>query len=76
MPTSGKIAVPIEACSRLAVRGDHIACLCAVGKDGAGQCRHIPAHPSLDVPSTIKVLTYLSQERYGIIWATRRRISC
>jgi phenylpropionate dioxygenase-like ring-hydroxylating dioxygenase large terminal subunit len=53
------------------VRGDHIACLYHGWQyDGAGQCRHIPAHPSLDVPSTIKVPTYLSQERYGIIWAT------
>ncbi|PZM14542.1 Rieske (2Fe-2S) protein [Rhizobium tubonense] len=53
------------------VRGDHIACLYHGWQyDSAGQCRYIPAHPSLDVPSTIKVPTYLTEEKYGIIWAT------
>jgi len=53
------------------VRGDHIACLYHGWQyDAAGQCRYIPAHPTLDVPSTIKVPTYLAEERYGIIWAT------
>ena len=53
------------------VRGDHIACLYHGWQyDAAGQCRYIPAHPALDVPSTIKVPTYLAREDYGIIWAT------
>jgi nitrite reductase/ring-hydroxylating ferredoxin subunit len=53
------------------VRGDHIACLYHGWQyDAAGQCRYIPAHPTLEVPSTIKVPTYLAQEKYGIIWAT------
>lgn len=53
------------------VRGDHIACLYHGWQyDAAGQCRYIPAHPTLEVPSTIKVPGYLSQEKYGIIWAT------
>ena len=53
------------------VRGDHIACLYHGWQyDTAGQCRYIPAHPSLEVPQTIKVPTYLAEERYGIIWAT------
>lgn len=53
------------------VRGDHIACLYHGWQyDTAGQCRYIPAHPSLDVPQTIKVPTYFADERYGIIWAT------
>jgi nitrite reductase/ring-hydroxylating ferredoxin subunit len=53
------------------VRGDHIACLYHGWQyDTAGQCRYIPAHPTLEVPSTIKVPTYLAQEKYGIIWAT------
>jgi nitrite reductase/ring-hydroxylating ferredoxin subunit len=53
------------------VRGDHIACLYHGWQyDSAGQCRHIPAHPALEVPQTIKVQTYRSQEKYGIIWAT------
>ncbi|CAN7652480.1 Rieske (2Fe-2S) protein [Rhizobium rhizogenes] len=53
------------------VRGDHIACLYHGWQyDTAGQCRYIPAHPSLEVPQTIKVPTYSTEERYGIIWAT------
>ncbi|MEZ2218929.1 Rieske 2Fe-2S domain-containing protein [Rhizobium sp. RCC_161_2] len=53
------------------VRGDHIACLYHGWQyDTAGQCRYIPAHPSLEVPQTIKVPTYFAEERYGIIWAT------
>jgi nitrite reductase/ring-hydroxylating ferredoxin subunit len=53
------------------VRGDHIACLYHGWQyDSSGQCRHIPAHPGLEVPQTIKVPTYSSQEKYGIIWAT------
>ncbi|NTG50723.1 Rieske (2Fe-2S) protein [Agrobacterium rhizogenes] len=56
------------------VRGDHIACLYHGWQyDTAGQCRYIPAHPSLEVPQTIKVPTYLAEERYGIIWATTAR---
>ncbi|AYG63123.1 Rieske (2Fe-2S) protein [Rhizobium jaguaris] len=54
------------------VRGDHIACLYHGWQyDTAGQCRYIPAHPTLDVPQTIKVPTYSTTEKYGIIWATR-----
>lgn len=53
------------------VRGDHIACLYHGWQyDQAGQCRRIPAHPDLDVPATIKVSTYGTAERYGIVWAT------
>jgi len=53
------------------VRGDHIACLYHGWQyDAGGQCRYIPAHPTLDVPSTIKVPTYVSEEKYGIVWAT------
>ncbi|KRB61168.1 oxidoreductase [Rhizobium sp. Root708] len=53
------------------VRGDHIACLYHGWQyDTAGQCRYIPAHPTLDVPETIKVPIYRAREQYGIIWAT------
>ncbi|EJK82447.1 Rieske (2Fe-2S) protein [Rhizobium sp. AP16] len=56
------------------VRDDHIACLYHGWQyDTAGQCRYIPAHPSLEVPQTIKVPTYLAEERYGTIWATTAR---
>jgi nitrite reductase/ring-hydroxylating ferredoxin subunit len=53
------------------VRGDHIACLYHGWQyDTAGKCRYVPAHPTLEVPQTIKVPTYLSQEKYGVIWTT------
>jgi nitrite reductase/ring-hydroxylating ferredoxin subunit len=53
------------------VRGDHIACLYHGWQyDAAGQCQHIPAHPELDVPATIKVSTFSIEERYGMVWAT------
>lgn len=51
------------------VRGDHIACLYHGWRyDTAGQCRHIPAHPDLEVPKTIKVPTFAAMERAGIVW--------
>jgi len=51
------------------VRGNHIACLYHGWQyDEAGQCRHIPAHPTLEVPETIKVPTYASVEAAGMIW--------
>jgi nitrite reductase/ring-hydroxylating ferredoxin subunit len=51
------------------VRGDHIACLYHGWQyDVNGQCQHIPAHPDLDVPKTIKVQTYSAVERQGLIW--------
>jgi nitrite reductase/ring-hydroxylating ferredoxin subunit len=51
------------------VRGNHIACLYHGWQYGAqGQCRHIPAHPNLAVPSTIRVATYACRERLGMIW--------
>jgi len=52
------------------VRSDRIACLYHGWQfDQAGQCRYIPAHPNLEVPETIKVSTYASVERAGMIWA-------
>jgi nitrite reductase/ring-hydroxylating ferredoxin subunit len=51
------------------VRGDHIACLYHGWQyDQTGQCRHIPAHPDLDVPKTIKVATFRTLEAAGMIW--------
>ncbi|MVA22979.1 Rieske (2Fe-2S) protein [Agrobacterium vitis] len=51
------------------VRGDHIACLYhGWSYDAGGQCTHIPAHPDLDVPKTIKIASYAVQERNGVIW--------
>ena len=31
-------------------------------------CQHIPAHPDLDVPKTIKIPTYAVEENSGLIW--------
>ena len=51
------------------VRGDLIACLYHGWRyDRTGQCSHIPAHPDLDVPKTIKVPTFKAEEAGGIIW--------
>ena len=51
------------------VRGNHIACLYHGWQyDTAGQCRYIPAHPNLEVPDTIKVVTYPSAEAGGLVW--------
>ncbi|MEK1934146.1 MAG: Rieske (2Fe-2S) protein [Pararhizobium sp.] len=51
------------------VRGDHIACLYHGWQyDTGGQCQYIPAHPDLEVPKTIKVPVYLTEERAGMIW--------
>ncbi|TAI66291.1 Rieske (2Fe-2S) protein [Bradyrhizobium sp. Leo170] len=51
------------------VRDNHIACLYHGWQyDTSAQCRYIPAHPELAVPATIRVATYPSIERLGIVW--------
>jgi nitrite reductase/ring-hydroxylating ferredoxin subunit len=51
------------------VRGNRIACLYHGWQyDSNGQCRLIPAHPALEVPSTICVATYPCIERLGMVW--------
>jgi nitrite reductase/ring-hydroxylating ferredoxin subunit len=51
------------------VRGSAIACLYHGWQyDAQGQCRFIPAHPKLDVPSTIRVATFHCRERLGMVW--------
>jgi nitrite reductase/ring-hydroxylating ferredoxin subunit len=51
------------------VRGSHIACIYHGWQYGSnGQCRFIPAHPALSVPSSIRVATYPCVERLGIVW--------
>ena len=51
------------------VRGDRIACLYHGWQYGAdGQCRHIPAHPDLVPPETIRVPVLDAIERLGMIW--------
>lgn len=51
------------------VRGNHIACLYHGWQyDAQGQCRFIPAHPDLTVPSAIRVTTYPCREHLGMVW--------
>lgn len=51
------------------VRGDRLGCLYhgwQYGEDG--RCRHIPAHPDLDPPATIRVGVAALAESGGVIW--------
>lgn len=51
------------------VRDNHLACLYHGWQyDTAAQCRYIPAHPDLAVPNSIRVATYASVERLGMVW--------
>ena len=51
------------------VRGDRLACLYHGWQFGAdGRCRHIPSHPELKVPGTIRVVPETSVERLGMVW--------
>lgn len=51
------------------VRGDEIACLYHGWRyDAAGRCRHIPAHPDLVPPETIRVPVHQTTERLGMTW--------
>jgi len=51
------------------VRADRIACLYHGWQfDPSGRCRHIPAHPALNVPATIAATTYRAAEHLGILW--------
>lgn len=51
------------------VRDDHIACLYHGWEyDAAGQCRKIPAHPTLVVPASICVKTYAVADAAGMVW--------
>jgi vanillate O-demethylase monooxygenase subunit len=33
-----------------------------------GKCHHVPAHPQQDIPARLRLITYPSLERYGLIW--------
>lgn len=51
------------------VRGETLACIYhgwVYGVDGG--CKHIPAHPALTPPATIKVPAFASVEQDGVIW--------
>ena len=51
------------------VRGERIACLYHGWQFGPeGRCVHIPAHPALKVPGTIRAGVQACIERAGIVW--------
>jgi nitrite reductase/ring-hydroxylating ferredoxin subunit len=51
------------------VRGNEIACLYHGWRyDAAGRCRHIPAHPDLLPPETIRATVHETTERLGMTW--------
>ncbi|WP_215750214.1 MULTISPECIES: Rieske (2Fe-2S) protein [unclassified Gluconobacter] len=53
------------------VRNGNLACLYHGWQFGADStCRHIPAHPELRVPGTIRATAYQVQERCGMIWVS------
>ena len=53
------------------VRGTSLACLYHGWHFSAtGQCNHIPAHPDLEPPETIRTSAYSVIEESGIIWVS------
>ena len=53
------------------VRGTSLACLYHGWHFSAtGQCNHIPAHPDLEPPETIRTSAYSVVEESGIIWVS------
>jgi phenylpropionate dioxygenase-like ring-hydroxylating dioxygenase large terminal subunit len=51
------------------VRGDRLACLYHGWQfDAAGRCGHIPSHPSLKPPGTIRATVEPCIERLGMVW--------
>lgn len=58
------------------VRGRRLACLYHGWQYGAdGRCRHIPAHPDLEVPATITVARHALAEAGGLIWVRAEEAS-
>ncbi|MFP5077746.1 Rieske 2Fe-2S domain-containing protein [Rhizobium sp. YIM 134829] len=54
------------------VRGEALSCIYHGWRYGkTGRCLAIPAHPALSPPDAIRVATYRTGERDGIIWVTR-----
>ena len=53
------------------VRGKSLACLYHGWHFSAnGQCNHIPAHPDLEPPETIRTRAYSAVEESGVIWVS------
>lgn len=53
------------------VREDRLVCLYHGWQfDGAGSCRHVPAHPTMEPPRTVKPTRYRVLERSGLAWVS------
>ncbi len=51
------------------VRGETLACIYHGWVYGStGQCQHIPAHPALTPPATIRATAFACREAGGVIW--------
>lgn len=53
------------------VREDRLVCLYHGWQfDGAGACRHVPAHPRMETPKTVKPQQYQTVESAGFVWVS------
>ncbi|WP_407441134.1 Rieske 2Fe-2S domain-containing protein [Rhodococcus sp. (in: high G+C Gram-positive bacteria)] len=51
------------------VREDRLVCLYHGWQfDGSGACRHVPAHPRMEPPGTVRTTRYRVLERSGLVW--------
>lgn len=39
-----------------------------IGFGAEGRCKHIPAHPSMNIPEKMHLKTWPAIERYGLVW--------
>ncbi|MFD3810878.1 Rieske 2Fe-2S domain-containing protein [Rhodococcus sp. NPDC058639] len=53
------------------VREDRLVCLYHGWQfDGDGACRHVPAHPRMEPPGSVRPTRYRAFERGGLVWAS------
>lgn len=53
------------------VREDRLVCLYHGWQfDGGGACRHVPAHPRMEPPASVRPTRYRTFERGGIAWVS------
>lgn len=51
------------------IEGDNLVCAYhGFRYDGAGKCVCIPAHPGAAIPPKLRLQSYPTQEKYGLIW--------
>ncbi len=74
----GQVVVARDICPHRGVplslgaqRPSGVACAYHGLRFGAdGRCNHVPAHPGQDIPARLKLKTYRSVEKYGLIWTS------